>query len=263
LQTCPDWELLLIDDGSSDGTAEVVTDLLADRRIRLLRHSESRGLACRLNQAVALSRGEFIARMDADDIAFPDRLERQREHLRANPEMSLVGSSMVVFDSDGSLKFCLVPPRSHGELLYRAWTQVPLPHPTWMGRSSWFSINPYPEQARRGQDQCLLFMARHTSCYSCLSEPLVGYRGGAAPLGKSVEGRWHFVRTVWKHGTMTEFAGALGYHAATLVVRAVFGGVLVRHARTHYVGVSPALRARWRDIWNSAHADTTMVDATD
>jgi glycosyltransferase involved in cell wall biosynthesis len=73
LQTHRDWELIVIDDGSVDQSSAIVEGF-HDERIRLVRETGSAGLATRLNQAVALSRCEFIARMDADVICFPERL---------------------------------------------------------------------------------------------------------------------------------------------------------------------------------------------
>ena len=84
-QTLPDWELIVIDDGSSDQSGAIVEGF-HDERIRLVRESSSAGLAARLNQAVALAKGEFIARMDADDVCFPERLARQVARLREDPQ---------------------------------------------------------------------------------------------------------------------------------------------------------------------------------
>src|SRR3984885_12372931 len=84
MQTLRNWEMIVIDDGSSDHSGDIVEGF-HDGRIRLIRESHSAGLAARLNQAVALSAGEFIARMDADDICFPERLVRQVARLREEP----------------------------------------------------------------------------------------------------------------------------------------------------------------------------------
>ena len=75
-QTLSDWELVLFDDGSTDDSVGVVQSI-SDKRIRLQRDGQRKGLAARLNEAVALARGRFIARIDADDICFPARLEKQ------------------------------------------------------------------------------------------------------------------------------------------------------------------------------------------
>ena len=76
LQTLRDWELVVIDDGSFDAGASVFR-AFKDPRIRLICEESGAGLATRLNQAVALSRGAFIARMDADDVSLPGRLAAQ------------------------------------------------------------------------------------------------------------------------------------------------------------------------------------------
>ena len=83
-QTLSDWELVLLDDGSTDDSVNIVGSI-ADRRIRLQSDGGRKGLAARLNQAVGLARGRFIARIDADDICFPARLEKQVAYLEKSP----------------------------------------------------------------------------------------------------------------------------------------------------------------------------------
>src|SRR5271165_2292928 len=83
-QTYAHWELLLLDDGSSDGTVELARGI-ADPRIRLLADGRWQGLGARLNQGLAAAQGELIARLDADDLAFPERFARQVEYLYKHP----------------------------------------------------------------------------------------------------------------------------------------------------------------------------------
>src|ERR1700686_3302238 len=90
LQTLRDWEFIVIDNGSSDRSSSIVSGF-NDGRIRLIREAPTTGLAYRLNQAVALSRGEFVARMDSDDVCFPDRLTRQVAGLQQDPRLDLLG----------------------------------------------------------------------------------------------------------------------------------------------------------------------------
>ena len=102
LQTWRDWELLVIDDGSTDATVSLVAGL-QDPRVRLIVGGGNRGLAARLNQAISLSRAPLIARMDADDIAYPARLEAQVEFLQREPGCDLAGCGVLIFDAVGNV----------------------------------------------------------------------------------------------------------------------------------------------------------------
>lgn len=91
-QTCRDFEFIIIDDGSIDGSAEIIKDACnRDPRIRAS-YQENVGLTKSLNRAVDLAEGQFIARMDADDISLPNRLERQLEFMYDNPTIGCVGT---------------------------------------------------------------------------------------------------------------------------------------------------------------------------
>jgi glycosyltransferase involved in cell wall biosynthesis len=100
-QTLGDFELLILDDGSTDGSLEILRRYVArDPRIRLTSRP-NKGLVTSLNELIDQSRGEFLARMDADDIALPQRFARQVEYLRTHPECVLAGCRVRVIDPDG------------------------------------------------------------------------------------------------------------------------------------------------------------------
>lgn len=177
-QTYENWELLIIDDGSNDGAPQRAAEI-KDPRINVIIDGKNRGLAERLNQGVAMAKGELIARMDADDISFPDRIMRQVHFLQKNSEIDLLGTSGVIFDDSKEFILTLRVLSKHRELVAQPWRGIPIPHPTWMGRREWFQKNRYrnPEVCR-AEDQELLLRAYPDSKFACLDEPLFGYRQG-------------------------------------------------------------------------------------
>ena len=169
-QSYTNWQLLLIDDGSRDRTPELVARF-ADPRIRVLRDGERRGLAARLNQAIDLAEGEFFARMDADDLCFPDRFARQVSFLRENPSVDLVGTRALIFtDYQTTLGFQRYR-GTHGDICERPWLAFELPHPSWMGRVPWFRNHRYRERMRRAQDQDLLLRSFRSSTFANRRSP--------------------------------------------------------------------------------------------
>ena len=100
-QTLKDFEFLILDDGSSDGSLDIIHRYAErDERIRVTSRA-NRGLVTSLNELIDQARGQFLARMDADDIALPERFCSQADYLLANPDHVLVGSRVRVIDSDG------------------------------------------------------------------------------------------------------------------------------------------------------------------
>jgi glycosyltransferase involved in cell wall biosynthesis len=196
-QTFDDWELIVIDDGSRDGTADVV-QRFADRRICLLVGETNLGLPTRLNEIVRRSESVFFARMDGDDIAYPDRLRLQVEFLEKHPEVDLVAGAVVVFDEDGEAMGVRRGPKEHNQICARPSSGFPMAHPTWLGRKDWFRRNPYPEDAVRMEDWAMLFRAYRQSRFANLQEVVLGYREASLSLRSLAQARWHQSRFVFK-----------------------------------------------------------------
>jgi glycosyltransferase involved in cell wall biosynthesis len=248
-QTLQDWELVLIDDGSRDGSADLV-QALGESRLRLISDDARRGLPVRLNQAVALARGQFIARMDADDMCFPERFTRQADYLRQHPQLDLIGCDALVF-TDDKIVGLMQAGRDHAAITARPHSGFALPHPTWFGRAGWFHSNRYDERMVKAQDQDLLLRSYRGSCFGSVPEVLVAYRQDRLNLRKMLRGRALFAGALWRQARVCgDYAGAAKGIAAhgmkagfdTVSMLAGLGDIAQRR---RLVPVSPAVADEW------------------
>ena len=131
-QEFTDFELLLIDDGSTDDTALVVSQFASDPRVRLLHNERNMGLIATLHRAYAECRAPLIARMDSDDICASDRFGRQVNFLRAHPEIGIVGGAIRFFGNVAPNVFTF--PTTHADIHPAMLFYCPLAHPALMFR---------------------------------------------------------------------------------------------------------------------------------
>jgi glycosyltransferase involved in cell wall biosynthesis len=175
-QTFSDWELLIIDDGSTDSALQSIADI-CDHRIKILRDGMNKGLAARLNEAVDLARGKYFARMDQDDASYPTRFERQVELLQKNPQLDLAATRAITID-DKNTAFGEFPYAiSHNEICALPWRGFHFPHPTWMGKTEWFRKHRYTVPGPYFcEDQELLLRSHRESQFCTVDEVLYAYR---------------------------------------------------------------------------------------
>lgn len=127
-------EIMLVDDASTDQSVDIVQSF-NDPRIRIVKNTENIGLAASLNKAIGLSTGFFLARMDADDIAHPERISRQVQFMLNHPEVDVLGTSMQYF---GASKFLNHFPITHEACKSYLLLNVCFGHPTVMFRRTVF-----------------------------------------------------------------------------------------------------------------------------
>ena len=170
------WELLLLDDGSSDQAIDRL-QISADPRIVVIRDGQNLGLATRLNQAIGMANGKYFARMDHDDISHPERFARQVAFLDRYPEVDLLATQCLTMDEQERLIGVLPSAINHSDICRRPWLGFYMAHPSWMGRTEWFRRNVYQDPAPYCcEDQELLLRAHYSSCYHTLPEHLLAYR---------------------------------------------------------------------------------------
>ncbi|MDQ3378779.1 MAG: glycosyltransferase [Actinomycetota bacterium] len=128
-QTVTDLELIVVDDGSTDATPEVLS-AVDDARLRVLRNDERGGLAASLNRGLDEARGRYVARLDADDIALPRRLERQLQRMVSGSQVAVVGSAVVDLDASGSPGALHLMPSGSVAVRWAALFSAPFFHPS-------------------------------------------------------------------------------------------------------------------------------------
>jgi glycosyltransferase involved in cell wall biosynthesis len=132
-QDFEDFELLVIDDGSTDETARIAEDF-RDERIRLVRNASNQGLVATLNQGLREARALLVARQDADDLCRRDRLARQTEHFSMHPSDAAVASEARLIDETGRDCGTLRLPRTRAQLRWDLCFRNPIPHSSVMMR---------------------------------------------------------------------------------------------------------------------------------
>jgi glycosyltransferase involved in cell wall biosynthesis len=134
-QTFGDFEFIIINDGSADQTATIIQSY-HDPRIVYLDNGENLGIARSANRGLAVARGEFIARMDADDTSHPERFALQVAYLDAHPEVGVLGTYMVDKNLQGTPVYFFQPPLSHDLIAWVIMFETTTANPTVMMRRS-------------------------------------------------------------------------------------------------------------------------------
>jgi glycosyltransferase involved in cell wall biosynthesis len=186
-QTYSDFEFLIINDGSTDGSLKILRRYeRQDSRIRLISRANT-GYVVALNEMLDLARGEYIARMDADDMALPERFARQVDYLRANPECLAVGSMVLLVDAEGEpLRPFFVNNLTHEEIdrAHLSGKGGALAHPAAMMRCAALrAIGGYHTDAFPVEDLDLFLRLAERGRLANLPEVLLHHRRHSAAIG--------------------------------------------------------------------------------
>ena len=183
-QTFGDFEFVIVDDASDDETWQILRDARdRDKRIRLVRNAENRGLSGAHNRGLCMCRGEFVARMDHDDVCEPTRLEKQVDLLRRRPDLAGCGTLRTEIDDDDRYRESPGGEPGTGEAAYLDWWMClgnPIWHPTSVLRREWIErLGGYSRAAPYAEDFDLFSrLFRAGGRMEVVMERLLKYRRG-------------------------------------------------------------------------------------
>ena len=203
-QTFNEWELILVDDGSTDGSIDIARSI-DDPRVRLLPlDGRNLRLAARLNQISQAARGEYISRMDADDLSHPERFSRQLGFLKDHPEVNVLGACVCMFDKNYAPVSKLVVQEHHNEILKNKFDGISIAHPTIMAKAEWFRKWPYDEQnSIRCEDFELWLRSSRQSVFANIGEPLYFYSELiSSTLAKYTKSKQSAAKVIWRYAPM-------------------------------------------------------------
>jgi glycosyltransferase involved in cell wall biosynthesis len=173
-QTFSDFEFLIIDDGSTDSSLELIKSY-DDQRIRLYVNDGNKGVVAALNRGIDLAKGKYIARMDCDDISMPGRLEKQVYFLDKNLKVGVCGTSAVFIDENGK-ELGAYDKESGDSLALEIWKPSPIIHPSAMIRVSSLGQLRYKEEFIHAEDYGLWSEMSGFCKLDNLPERLLSYR---------------------------------------------------------------------------------------
>jgi GT2 family glycosyltransferase/radical SAM superfamily enzyme YgiQ (UPF0313 family)/SAM-dependent methyltransferase len=181
-QTYANFEFIIVNDGSTDATGEILQKF-DDCRIRMISNPANLGLTKSLNIGINAARGEYIARMDADDLSLPHRLERQLEFLEKSPDCAVVGSAYYQIDDQGRIRSLIEVLTADADL------RAGLRRQNWFGhgsvmlrRQALLQVGGYDEEFAYAQDYDLWLRLSEQFQIANLEEPLYCWRATASCL---------------------------------------------------------------------------------
>lgn len=172
-QTYTNFEFIIINDGSTDTSPEIMAKYAEqDKRIKILNQKNS-GISTALNNGIAISKGKYIARMDADDISLPERFEKQVQFLENHPDIILLGGDCEYIDKNGKSVMVNITPKTNQDIAIRLCNGIYSAHPLLMFRRTVFDTFYYQQVLAEDyllQAQCF----KHN--FANLNVPLLKYR---------------------------------------------------------------------------------------
>ncbi len=187
-QTFNNFEFLIVNDGSTDGSEQIIKDCIArDGRIRLASNRREKGIVGALNTGLEEARGEYVARMDQDDVSLPERLQKQVKFMDMHPDIGVSGTWMETL-GEGDSRLWFPFPVDHEHIKIALLFYTPLAHPTVIMRRSLLEKHGlrYEETFKNAEDYELWERCAHLFRLANIPEVLLLYRLHAASMSRTL-----------------------------------------------------------------------------
>lgn len=247
-QTFTDFELLAVDDASSDDSWNYL-NRVDDPRVRIARNERNLGACATLNRLIDMARGRYLARMDADDVIYAERFERQVDALQADPKVDLLGCGSVIADADLNPVFFNRPPTDHRTICKWPSVVFPLTFGALMGKSEWWrKWRLDPRVGISGYEFDLYFRSHRDSTFSNVRDPMYVYRfvGNTRSWGKMTQSVYYKSMTLLRHGFRLGIPGMTLLGLATMAPRPLL--YALKLAVGSKTGLAPVDPPREEDI---------------
>jgi glycosyltransferase involved in cell wall biosynthesis len=193
-QTFTDFELIIIDDGSTDKSWEIIKNFQKiDNRIVAVKNEKNLGIAGNLNKSISFSKGKYLARMDADDWSYPDRFIKQVEALDRNQEIGIIGGSIEVCDNNLNNVYLRKYNHNDFEIRKNIFKYSPFCHPAIMFRREAIINNKYNERLSPTEDYDIYFRIGKNWKFSNLKDNLLKYRNSKNQSSNSQANRQQYL----------------------------------------------------------------------
>ena len=212
-QTFREFELCVINDGSTDATQAILEEYKSkDPRLSIIRHDKNRGIPISLNEGIAAAKGDLIIRADSDDFNFPERFEKQISFLRAHPEVDVLGGAMERVTPEGKMFSITRQPETNAEIQRKVYLRVPFFHPTVVFRKSFWARNcGYSSRWPHCEDVDLWLRGHRNAIYHNLPDILVRYQAPRIlKTARQLEVFKMLLTNGWKNGELLRAILAVG-----------------------------------------------------
>ncbi len=223
-QTYTNWEMIIVNDASTDNTSQILKKYSKNKKIIVLKNKTNLGVASSLNKALKMAKGEYIARMDGDDISLPKRLEIQVKLLQNNPKLVAIGAQVNIIDEETRItakKEFPINPKDCPNMLMLT---VPIQHPSLMVRADAIKKYGYNSHYKTAEDWDLYFKLLNDGQFSNTKETLFLYRQvfGTNGFHKIKKAFWLIFKIrlngILKYNYRPTFIGILGTILQTIIV---------------------------------------------